>query len=138
MQASSSSDEDVPVTICLLCKEEFPDMARRSSHFIKCKNQTKCKLCQMSCSYFGSVKNLKAHTKICNGLNNFHCPYCKKIFKKKVKLVTCTCTTVHKGSNVRYVVVNLALNKIFTSMWQRSTEFFLVISVILKWLQRAY
>ena len=35
---------------------------------------------------------------------------------QKAKLVTCTYTDVHKGSNVKYVVVNLAPKKIFASM----------------------
>ena len=82
LQASSSSDEDVPMTICKLCNEEFTDMARRLSHFIKCKSEMKCNLCQMPCSYFRTVKNFKGHMKIFNGVNNYQCPHCKKGFQK--------------------------------------------------------
>ena len=110
LQASSSSDEDVLMTICKLCKQEFPDMARRLSLFIKYKSETKCNICQMPCSYFRRVKNFKSHMKICNGVNNYQCPHCKKVFKKW-EIVTCTYTNVHKESNARYVVLNLAMKK---------------------------
>ena len=71
----------------------------------------------MPCSYFRTVKNFKSHMKICNGVNNYWCPHCKKGFFKKWEIVTCTCTDVHKESNARYVVVNLAIKKSIRNMF---------------------
>ena len=65
----------------------------------------------MPCSYFRTVKFFKGHMKICNGVNNYWCPHCKKGFQKMGNCCTCTCTDVHKESNARYVVVNLAVKE---------------------------
>ena len=117
LQASSSSDEDVPMTICKLCKEEFPDMARRLSHFIKCKSEMKCNLCQMPCSYFRTVKNFKSHMKICNDVNNYWCSHCKKGFQKmgnchmhmyqcsqRIKCKICCCEFGNENEHWKHVV----------------------------------
>ena len=54
--------------------------------------------------------------KICNSVNNYWCPHCKKGFQKW-KIDACTCTNVHKESNARYVVVNLAMKKSIGNMF---------------------
>ena len=56
----------------------------------------------------------------------------------KWELVTCTCTDVHRDSNVMYVVVNLALKKILGNMLQRSTEPFIVMTSNFKTIMKGY